>query len=181
MQRTGRHFELVLQARNVFTDIEDILFISSSVLWICFHLVHCSTALAALLLHLCMPSPSLSPSLSLPCSDQEHREDDLISIHEKICNILSQLRSPDTHVSSEAERRERAQWRQDQQVDFEWEGCCLENERWGKAVVGGGSCMYIRRVKCGVESVSVGLQDGYMPPHWNSARFTMTIIRRKVL
>ena len=71
-----------------------------------------------------------SPSLSLPCSDQEHREDDLISIHEKICNILSQLRSPDTHVSSEAERRERAQWRQDQQVDFEWEGCCLENEGW---------------------------------------------------
>ena len=156
IQRTGHQFELVLQARNEFTDNEDILFISSSILWICFHLVHCSTAPAALLLHLCMPSPSLSLpllplppspppslSLSLPSSDQEHREDDLISIHEKICNILSQLRSPDTHVSSEAERRERAQWRQDQQVDSEWEGCCFANEGWGKSGVGGDWCMYI--------------------------------------
>ena len=143
MQRTRRQFELLLQARNVFTDNEDVLFISSSVLWICFHLVHCSTAPAALLLHLCMPSPSLFPSLSLPCSDQEHREDDLISIHEKICNILSQLRSPDTHVSSEAERRERAQWRQDQQVDSEWERCCLANEGWGKSGVGWDWCLYI--------------------------------------
>ena len=89
------------------------------------------------------PSPPPSLSLSLPSSDQEHREDDLISIHEKICNILSQLRSPDTHISSEAERRERAQWRQDQQVDSEWEGCCLANEGWGKSGVSGDWCLYI--------------------------------------
>jgi tetratricopeptide (TPR) repeat protein len=46
---------------------------------------------------------------------QEHRDEDLVSIHEKICSILSQLKSQDTHATSESERREKAEWRREQQ------------------------------------------------------------------
>ena len=49
-------------------------------------------------------------------SDQDHRDGDLVSIHEKICSILSNIKHQDTHAISEKERRDVKEWRNQQMV-----------------------------------------------------------------
>ena len=39
------------------------------------------------------------------CSGAEHQEEDWLAIHQKICSIISVLRSPQAHANSEEERQ----------------------------------------------------------------------------
>ena len=45
----------------------------------------------------------------LLCSGLEHQEEDWLSIHEKLCPIITVLRSPQTHANTEEERQHRHQ------------------------------------------------------------------------